>query len=259
VRILYLANNYVGAEIISWLKERNENIVGLVVHPEITQKFREKIIFHAGLPTDRIFYADSLEDPTILDKIRNLKPDIGVSIFFGYILKKKFLDIFPKGCINLHPAYLPYNRGAYPNVWSIIDGTPAGSTLHYLNEGVDSGDIISRKEVTIDITDTGKTLYHKLEAVSIALFKESWSQLILGTIMPQPQKNEDGSYHKVADVEKIDFVDPDHQYRAIDLINIIRARTFPPYKGAYIVHDGEKIYLRIQLFKDNELTMRDSQ
>ena len=75
-----------------------------------------------------------LKEPKVLEAIDALQPDIGLSILFDYILRSEFLELCPLGVVNLHPSYLPYNRGQYPNVWSIMDGTPAGVTLHYIDD-----------------------------------------------------------------------------------------------------------------------------
>lgn len=253
MKIIYCANNLVGWKILSWLKEHNENVVGLIVHPSGNQKYGEQIISETGLPEDNIFYGNLLHEQKTLAAIRHLQPDIAISVYFGYIFKKPFLDIFPRGCINLHPAFLPYNRGAYPNVWSIIDGTPAGTTLHYVSEGIDNGDIISQKQVEVNITDTGETLYRRLESASIELFKKTWPKILTGDIHPVPQNTGEGTYHKVNDVENIDEIDLTREYHAGELINILRARTFPPYKGAYIMHNQKKIYVNIQLLDERDL------
>jgi methionyl-tRNA formyltransferase len=252
VRIIYCANNFVGWEILSWLKEREENIVGLVVHAPEKQTFGEEISSVFNFPDDKIFYGNSLDERKTINAIRNLKPDIAISVYFGYIFKKPFLKLFPKGCINLHPALLPYNRGAYPNVWSIIEGTPAGATLHYINEGIDSGDIISQKQIAVNIIDTGETLYHRLESASIELFKETWPEILAENIQPVSQNIHEGTSHKINDVDKIDEIDLNRNYNAGELINILRARTFPPYKGAYIIQNQKKIYVNIQLSDDHE-------
>lgn len=252
MRIIYCANNIVGWEILSWLKERKENIVGIIVHSPEKQKYGEKIISAFDFPDDKIFYGNSLHEQKTLDAIRHLQPDIAISVYFGYIFKKSFLDLFPKGCINLHPAFLPYNRGAYPNVWSIIDDTPSGTTLHYVNEGIDSGDIISQKQIVVNITDTGETLYHRLESASVELFKETWPKILTDDIYPVSQNIHEGTYHKVKDVDKIDEIDLNRNYNAGELINILRARTFPPHKGAYIIQNQKKIYVNIQLLDETE-------
>lgn len=247
MRVVCLANNFVGEKVVSWLKKQKKSeIVALVLHPPGKQRYVEEIILESQLPENRVFFADTLDNDTTLMEIQKLKPDIAVSVYFGYILKQKFIELFPGGCINLHPAYLPYNRGANPNIWSIVDGTPAGSTLHYVNEKIDMGDIIAQKQVRVAMTDTGFSLYEKLEKASISLFKDTWPEIEAGRIHPVHQNPDEGTYHKLADISKIDEIDLDRMYKARDLINIIRARTFPPYNGAYVLDNGEKTYLNIQ-------------
>jgi len=247
MRILYLGNNWVGWQALTWLKQQGENIVGLVVHPPNKQKFGEEIIQTANLPAEKVFDGSQLRDPQVLDSIHALSPDIGISVLFGYILRPAFLDMFCNGCINLHPAYLPYNRGAYPNVWSIVDGTPAGTTLHYIDKGIDTGAIIAQHQVAVAPIDTGETLYKKLEMASLELFQETWLLIRQGQVNTIRQLNSEGTYHATKDVAAIDAIDLDKQYTARELLNILRARTFPPYPGAYFEIDGRKVYLQLTL------------
>ena len=252
MRTVCCVNNFVGLQVPSWLGERNEDIAGIIIHPQKKQKCGREIITASGLSDDRIFYGDTLGDKKTLDAIRQLKPDIAVSVYFGYLFRKSFLDLFPQGCINLHPAFLPYNRGAYPNVWSIIDGTPSGTTLHYVNEGIDTGDIIAQKQIAVKLSDTGETLYHRLESASLDLFKETWPGIARGDVHPIPQPTIGGTYHNVRDVETIDEIDLNRTYTARELINILRARSFPPNRGAYIQHNQKKIYVNIQFSEENK-------
>jgi methionyl-tRNA formyltransferase len=249
MRILYLANNRVGWQVLQFLISRREDVVGLVVHPEERQKCTPEIIATSRLSPDRIYYGNEIAEESIQEEIRELKPDIGLSIYFGYLLSQKFLDIFPRGVINLHPAYLPYNRGVYPNVWSIIETNPAGVTLHYVDGGVDTGPVIAQEYVPVESTDTGRSLYRKLELSSVKLFKEIWPEVRAGKVSGRPQNPNEGTFHTKGDIEDIDRIDLDKSYRGRDLINIIRARTFPPYEGAYFMDGHKKVYLRISFQK----------
>ena len=130
MRILFLGNSWVGWQVVRWLREQNEQVVGLVVHPPHRRKFGDEIICSAQVSPEHIFNGAELRQPDVLQAIRVLSPDIGLSVLFGYILAPEFLALFPSDVVNLHPAYLPHNRGAYPNVWSIVERTPAGVTLH---------------------------------------------------------------------------------------------------------------------------------
>lgn len=251
MRILILGNNWVAWQVVRWLRDQSEQIVGLVVHPPNKRKYGNEIISSARVDPRYVFDGSLLRQPEVLQKIKELQPDIGLSVYFGYILRSEFLNIFPMGVINLHPAYLPYNRGAYPNVWSIVEGTPAGVTLHYVDEGVDTGDIIAQRKLPIEPFDTGETLYRKLEHACLELFKDIWPLIRDGKAPRIPQSKDQGTYHRVKDVERIDQTDLNRTYTARELIDIIRARTFPPHLGAYFIHNGRKIYLRLQLLPED--------
>jgi len=255
-RILYLGNNRVAWEILKYLKSENANTVGLVVHPEDEQQFGAEITETAALAPECVFDGSELNSPPVLQSIRALRPDLGISVLFNYILQSDFLELFPLGCINLHPSFLPYNRGQYPNVWSIIEGTPAGATLHYVDAGVDTGDIIAQREVPVEAADTGESLYHKLEQCCLDVFREAWPLVRTGHAPRTKQENAVRTHHRTSDVETIDPIDLDRSYGARELINVLRARTFPPYAGAYFVENGRKVYLRLQLLYEDQLDGR---
>ncbi len=247
MRILFFGNNWVGWQVIEWLREQGEDIVGLVIHPQAQRKYGEEIIHSAGLTTSSIFLGTDLRKPTTTAAIRALAPDIGISALFGYILQPDLLNLMPLGCVNIHPGLLPYNRGTNPNVWSLVEGTPAGATIHYMDSGVDTGDIIANLEVPVEPVDTGETLYRKLEAACVDLFKEAWPVIRSGHSRRIPQDQKAGTAHRIDDLKQIDEIQLSRKYSARELIDILRARTFPPYEGAYFVYQGRRVYLQIQL------------
>jgi methionyl-tRNA formyltransferase len=252
MRIVCLCNNWLGWQVLQWLADQGQEIVGLVVHPAGQGKCLDEIRSVAQRTGCVVLEDSSISQPEGLERIRSCRPDMAVSVLFRNMLRKPFLDLFPKGCINLHPAFLPYNRGNYPNVWSIVEKTPGGVTLHYINEGLDTGDIIAQEKVAVEITDTGGTLYRKLELRALELFQRTWPSIETGQAPRRPQDAETGTCHRRSDVRAIDEIDLGRMYRAEDLINILRARTFPPYRGAYFRHDGKKIYLGLELREESD-------
>ncbi len=252
MKILFLGNNWLGWQVLKWLMETGREIIGLVIHPVEKQKYADEIVKTAGLPDERIFYGHNLKEKRVRDQIRSLRPDVGLSVMFDYVLRKEFLRIFPKGCFNLHPSYLPFNRGNYPNVWAIVDETPAGVTFHVVDEGVDTGPIVAQEKVDVEPIDTGETLYRKLEDAGVRLFEKVWPKIESGSYALIQQDKKVGVFHKKRDVEKIDRIDLEKSYRARDLINILRARTFPPYKGAYFEEGGKRIYMELKLYYGEE-------
>lgn len=247
MKILFMGNNRLGAQALAFLCEQGFPPVGVVLHPLEKRKYSEQflaLINTYQLPT---FDGARLREPEVYEQIMLLQADLALSIMFGYILKPDFINAFPRGVLNLHPSYLPFNRGQYPNVWSIVEGTPAGVTLHFIDAGIDTGDIIAQREVPVSMTDTGESLYQKLEEAALSLFKNTLPDILSKQIQACPQPEGAGTFHYTKDVEQIDHIDLNRMYRAGDLINILRARTFPPYAGAYIESEGKRIYLSLDL------------
>ena len=124
MKILLCANNIVGLEVARFLVEQDENIVALAIHMPGEQKYTKEIIDTLKLPQTKIFFANQLQQNETIEHLKVLKVDLCISAFWAYLFKKKFIDIFPKGIINFHPSFLPFNRGKNPNVWPIIENTP---------------------------------------------------------------------------------------------------------------------------------------
>lgn len=254
MRLLILGNNQLAYRCVRLLREQGEEIVGLVTHPPGRRKYWEELVASSGVDPACVFDGSRLREAETVEAIRSLGADIGLSFLFDYILSAEFIDLFPAGIVNLHPSYLPFNRGQYPNVWSIVEGTPAGVTLHYIDAGIDTGDLIAQTEVRVRPVDTGESLYRRLEEAGFSLFQETWPLIRAGEAPRIVQSSEPGTYHRTRDVERIDAIDLDRLYRAGELIDILRARTFPPYRGAYFHAEGRRIYLRLQLLDEEDLS-----
>lgn len=242
--VVLFANNLVGWRVAELL---GAEVAAVVIHPEGRRRYADEIVAAAGVPPERVFDGSRLSADDVHEALRALSPRIGVSALFGYLLRPATLDLFPGGCVNIHPALLPWNRGAHPNVWSIVDGTPAGVTVHHVDAGIDTGDIIAQREVAVESVDTGATLYRKLEAACVDLLAETWPAIKAGTAPRTAQPAGNATSHRLRDVERIDEIGLDRSYSGRELIDILRARTFAPYPGAYIRVDGRKVYLRLEL------------
>lgn len=136
-----------------------------------------------------------------LEMLRRLKPRLVVSFNYLPIIKEDILELLAGRIINMHISYLPWNRGRSPNVWSYIDDTPKGVTIHVLDRGLDTGDIIVQRLVEInEQRDTLATSYQKLQDALMELCKENWEMLLSGAYTAQPQRG-DSSYHTAKDLE----------------------------------------------------------
>lgn len=125
-------------------------------------------------------------DKISLDMVQNY--DFLISFGYRHIIKKDIVDKFRNKIINLHISLLPYNRGADPNLWSYLENTPKGVTIHYIDEGLDTGDIILQKQVQDNMeTDTLRTSYDRLINEIITLFNDNIEDILKGNIKANPQ------------------------------------------------------------------------
>lgn len=130
-----------------------------------------------------------------------------VSHGYRHIVPATVLDLLRGRAVNLHISLLPWNRGAHPNVWSAYEGTPAGVTVHHMDAGVDTGDLIAQREVEISDDETLRSSYDLLQREIAVLFDEVWPSLLEGTAARTAQRGS-GSSHRAADLERISHALP---------------------------------------------------
>jgi methionyl-tRNA formyltransferase len=126
--------------------------------------------------------------------------DFLVSYGFRYIIPASVLARFGERAINLHVSLLPWNRGADPNLWSYLEDTPKGVSIHVLDPGVDTGPIVAQRLVAEGDRDTLRTSYDRLTSEVEALFAEVWPGVRAGAARPASQMFE-GSSHRSAEKE----------------------------------------------------------
>jgi methionyl-tRNA formyltransferase len=247
MRIVYFANGPVGLDVLHWLRAEGEEVVALVVHDEGQRRLGDELIAASGLPPELVFNGGNLRESGTIEALRGQGADIGFSAMFGYILKPELLELFPRGVVNVHPGYLPYNRGRNAQIWGIVDGTPVGATLHYMDDGIDTGPIIERLQVTAEPWDTGESLRSKLEQACIDVARAGWARVKSGDAAT-PQDPDAGSLHRLRDVDGISEIDLDATYRAGDLIDLLRALSSPPQsRGAYFTSEGSRVWITLRL------------
>lgn len=174
------------------------------------------------------------------EQILKLKPDIIITCAYGQIIPKILLDLPPYGCINVHASLLPKLRGGAPIHKAIIEGyKETGITIMYMDEKMDSGDIISQKKTSIDDEDTLKTLHDRLSLMGKELLLETLPEIFQGTNQRIKQKEEEVTYASniKREEEHIDF-----NSSAKRIYNQIRGLN--PTPGAYIQLDDQivKVY-----------------
>ena len=182
-----------------------------------------------------------LDKHTGLKKIiEEEKPDLCIVVGWYWIIRKEILSIAPYGFVGMHASILPKYRGFAPLVWALInDELKSGVTLFYLDDGIDTGDIIACEEFSIDSKDTIMTLIEKSEKCCEKLLKNNYQDILNGKSKRIPQNHAEASYcseRKPAD-GLIDWKASDKK-----IYNFIRAQS-EPYPGAYTYINSKKIYI----------------
>jgi methionyl-tRNA formyltransferase len=150
-------------------------------------------------------------------------------------------------CINVHPGFNPFNRGWFPQVFSILNGFKAGVTIHEMDEELDHGPIIVQKEYEIRSWDTSESAYENIMAIERELVIENFSAIREGTYHVFYAENE-GNLNYKKDFEDIKHLDLNEKATFRDFINRIRALTHAEYQNAYFIDsDGRKVFVRIVL------------
>lgn len=138
-----------------------------------------------------------------LDQIREKKPDLIISYNYKYIISDEIIEYMKGSIINLHISFLPWNRGSNPNLWSFIDDTPKGVTIHKISSGLDKGPVLYQQECVFEEgKETFESSYQKLNDAIVKLFKKNWADIRNGTYPLKAQAGK-GSYHNQKDLEAL--------------------------------------------------------
>lgn len=128
--------------------------------------------------------------------------DLWVSVHWPMIFRRDQIAIPKQGIVNVHNSYLPWNRGAHACTWAIVDETPHGATMHWIDEGVDTGPILIQHRVEIAEDDTAQTLYQKTADAEVAVFTIGMDMILTGNARKLPQVA-GGSVHKKKDFHRL--------------------------------------------------------
>jgi methionyl-tRNA formyltransferase len=255
-RIALFSNHLPGFRVAEFLSKgsKSNQIVALYLTGENPDQ-DEKIIQIIGISRDRVFVGrDILKNQNHINWLKQEAIDTIICVYWPWLLNEDVFSLAKK-TINFHPALLPINRGWFPHVHSLIDGTKTGVTLHKIEKEADTGDIWAQKEIPILITDTAKDIYDRLQSEIVNLFKEKWEDIKFGLISAQPQNPNDAIYHSKKEIEHLDKIDLKEMYKAKDLLCKLRARTFGNKGFAYFEEGGQKIYLNLKLSKTNKFEL----
>lgn len=178
--------------------------------------------------------------------LKNLKKKFNkiISIHCHKILPNQLTKNFE--CINFHPGYNPYNRGIYPQIFSIINKKSCGVTIHKMTSKIDHGPIILRKKVIIDRTDTSYEVYKKIIRLQKKVIKEKLIKIIKNDFKYK-KIEKIGNYNSIKKFKKICKLNLNSKKTLREHINLIRALSHGKYKNAYFISNKKKIFIKIKM------------
>jgi methionyl-tRNA formyltransferase len=205
---------------------------------ELTTPPVKHVALRSGL---EVFQPARLKDPTTMEFLSRFRPDAIVVVAYGHIIPKWMIELSRLGCINLHASLLPKYRGAAPIQWALIRGESiTGVTTMRIDEGLDTGDILLKREIGIRDDDTTETLGEQLSLLGADLMVETLRQLERGDLQPQPQDHTRATHAPILKKEdgRIDWTLP-----ALEIWN--RIRGLRPWPGAYTTFRGKNLHIRV--------------
>lgn len=254
LNILFMGTPDFAKDSLEALYNANYKIIGVVTNPDRPKgrgmKMNTSPVKDFAISKDiKIYQPEKIKNNIeFINEIKNLNPDIICVVAYGKILPKEILDIPKYGCVNLHGSILPKYRGAAPIQWAILNGdTTTGVTTIYMDEGMDSGDIILKETVEIKEDETTGELWERLSKVGAKLLVETISEIEDGTAPRQKQSQ----YYSLApmlnkEMSKIDW----NTMTKIEIKNLVRGLN--PIMGAYTIYKGKKIKIwKIEISNEN--------
>ena len=196
LRFAYAGDRDLSVWVLDYLLEQGARPEALLVsHPRRATHANALIARCSFLDRGQLLVGKAFREPAGQDLLRQLELDYIIGIHFPYIVPEEVLAIPKIGVLNLHPAYLPYNRGWHTPTWAILDDTPVGATLHFMDVVVDTGDIVHQQQLPISFGDTANSLYQRLKQLEFEVFKDAWPSITAGTYRRQTQNLDLGTEH----------------------------------------------------------------
>lgn len=234
MRIVFMGTPHFAVPCLEALLAAGHEIAGVVTQPDRPKGRGHKftpppvkvLALEKGLP---VYQPERIKHPDFVATLKELAPDIVVVVAFGQLLSKEILTLPKYGCVNVHASLLPKYRGAAPIHWAVINGEEeTGVTIMYMDEGLDTGDMILWESVTIENRDTTGVVHDKLSALGARLLQEAVAQIAAGTVSRLPQDHDRSTYAPLLtkETELIPW-----GKSAIEVKNLIRGLN--PWPGAY--------------------------
>jgi len=250
MKILFIGTVEFSLKALSKLIDLNANIVGVCTKEISTFNSDYANLVPLCKKNDiKYKYIKDINSKENILWIQSLEPDIIFCFGWSSLIKKELLDLAPMGIIGFHPASLPQNRGRHPIIWALALGLKeSASTFFFMDEGADSGDILSQVFFKISETDTASTLYDKIVQIALLQIKNFLPKLQNKTFIKIKQDHNQSNVWRKRNKKDglIDF-----RMNSLSIYNLIRSLS-KPYVGASILYNKSDIIVwKSQIVENN--------
>lgn len=247
------------------LEERSRQAVAKVLlvsdNPDLTKWFQAEMTRRAatGWPSVDYRYSAVNREPSAMIALgagpfdaKNPDEVAQVAAEYGLVISLHCKQIFPEAlvsgtlCVNVHPGLNPYNRGWYPQVFSLINGLPIGATIHVMDAEVDHGDIIDQEAVEVLPSDTSLEVYSRVTEMEKVLIARNLDALLTRSF-ERRSPVEGGNYNGIRDFRDLCDLCLDDVATLREHLNLLRALSHGDFKNAYFVEDGVKYFVRVAI------------
>lgn len=253
MRIIYMGTPDFAKESLEAIYNAGHEILAVVTNPDKPKgrgmKMMESPVKQYAVEKGlKIYQPEKVKNNTqFIEEMKELKPDVICVVAYGKILPKEILDIPSKGCINVHGSLLPKYRGAAPIQWAIINGEKAtGVTTMYMDIGMDTGDMILKKEIAIGENETTGELWERLAKIGAELLVETLQKIEDGTAPRIPQ----GEQFTMAPMLNKEMSKIDWENKSAEQIkNLVRGLN--PIMGTYSYINEKKVkFWKVEIAKE---------
>lgn len=193
MRVVFMGTPDFAVGTLEAIVAAGHEVVGVVTQPD-KPKGRSKTLVPTPVKAAALSHGLTVYQPErirraeAVEEIRRMDPEIIVVVAFGQIIPKEILDMAPYGCINVHASLLPDYRGAAPIQWAVLNGeAESGVTIMRMDQGLDTGDMISKVVVPLEEKETSDSLFDKLSAAGAKLLVETLPSIAAGTAVYEKQ------------------------------------------------------------------------
>lgn len=239
MKILFMGTPGFAVPCLESLIKAGHNICGVFTQPDKPKGRGHKLtappVKEVAIKNNiEVFQPDKIRNAETLSIIKGLEPEIIVVVAYGKILPKEIIDYPKYGCVNVHASLLPKYRGAAPIQWSIINGEKTtGVTTMYMNEGLDTGDMLLKSSTIINDDETSGDLHDRLSFIGADLILKTLNEISKGTIKRKKQNDDEASYSPMLDKSLCNI---DWNKAAINIHNLVRGLN--PWPTASTILNG---------------------